>query len=80
MEIKEVEGNRVIEVYAEDGIDIGLPSAIPIDTIHINKETEPIEVIVYDNVNWGAAYWFYLNNDNTELQYYGSDITLKKVE
>ncbi len=80
MEIKEVEGNRVIEVYAEDGIDIGLPSEIPIDTIHINKETEPIEVIVYDNVNWGAAYWFYLYNDNTELQYFGTDIILKRVE
>ncbi len=80
LEIMCVDENRVIKVYEEEGVNSGLPAEIPIDGIDVNKESEPVEVIVYDNVSWGAAYWFYLSDDNTKLQYYDSEIVLNKIE
>ncbi|MBE5945174.1 MAG: hypothetical protein E7258_09715 [Lachnospiraceae bacterium] len=80
LEIMYVDENRVIKVYEEEGVNSGLPAEIPIDGIDVNEESEPVEVIVYDNVSWGAAYCFYLYNDNIELKYYDSDIVLKKIQ
>ena len=80
LEIMYVDENRVIKVYEEEGVNSGLPAEIPIDGIDVNEESEPVEVIVYDNVSWGAAYWFYLSDDNTTLQYYGLDIVLQKIQ
>lgn len=80
LEIMYVDENRVIKVYEEEGVGSGLPAEIPIDGISVNEESEPVEVIVYDNVSWGAAYWFYLSDNNTKLQYYNSDIVLEKIQ
>ena len=80
LEIMYVDENRVIKVYEEEDTSSGLPAEIPIDGISVNEESEPVEVIVYDNVSWGAAYSFYLSDNNTKLQYYNSDIVLEKIQ
>lgn len=79
LEIKEEDGERFIEVFEDDNIDSGLPSFIPIDGIHVNKNVEPVQVIVYDDVRWGASYDFYVYNGNI-MQYYGSNIVLERIQ
>ncbi len=87
LEVKEDDGKRIIEVFDESDVLI-IPIAkidvseevifLPTTEDDIRMEENALKIVIYDNESWGAAYYFYLYNNNTELIY--DEVYLKRIK
>lgn len=53
---------------------------ISISAVTEEESYESVEITLYDNPSWGCAYYFYLCNDNTEMECSYSDEKFVKTE